>query len=742
LPGQRAIWLVAAAALAPVSTMAQQPPAQKAAPKAAPKAAATAAPKPAPGKSGDSTVQGVTVTGQGGGYRSSIERRSYDVSKDLSTTTGSVADALRNVPSVEVDVNGAVSLRGDANVTIMIDGKPSGMFKGPQAGQALQSLPASQIERVEVVTNPSAAFSPEGSAGIINLVTKKGRGVGGAGSVRANLGSAGRRNVGMSGSYNSNRLTLSGDAGWRQDPQHSVNSDDRQGVDAGTGQTFTSHNEASNRGRLAAWNARVGIDYDLDAATRLSGELSHYDFIFHPNDLQHFEQSGPTGALTEVLDHFGEVRSDRATTAGQLGLRRKFAGDDHMLTVDLTRERSIELRDSRYTNVISLPAAPDDFRLSARHNVLTETELKADYSRPMPAEAKLKLGYDLRREDNRYDSAGVRGTSLADAAPDLSQTNLFFYKQTINAAYGTYEQPFGDWTVLAGLRLEDVRLDLDQVTMAQAIRRDDVQAYPSLHVNYRLSDVQQVTFSYSRRVQHPNPGDLNPFRSVGTFGANQGNPNLKDQDTHAFEAGWQLKDGATFYLATLYYRLNQHGVTDVVTDLGDGVLLFTKQNLSNSRNAGLELVANGKLTKTLSYNLSTNLYWKEINAAGAGLSGRRSAFVAGGRGGLSWQATPKDLIQLNATVNGKQLLPQGYVDPMLITFLGYRHKFSDRLSFVLTAQDLFNGFRYRQTLDTPTLHQITVSRGRIRAAFVGLNWSFGAATKKPQGFDFGGGAPQ
>ena len=138
--------------------------------------APAAKPQAAPGKpaASEATVEGLTVTAESPtAFRSSIDRRSYGVANDLQTTTGSISDALRNIPSVEVDVQGNVSLRGDPNVTILIDGKPSGLFKGEGAAQALQSLPADQIERVEVITNPSAAFSPDGSAGIINLITKK-----------------------------------------------------------------------------------------------------------------------------------------------------------------------------------------------------------------------------------------------------------------------------------------------------------------------------------------------------------------------------------------------------------------------------------------------------------------------------------------------------------------------------------------------------------------------------------------
>src|SRR3569832_334685 len=175
-------------------------PAEKPAPAQKPAAKAKSAAKPAAATKADqgpAAVKEVTVTARTDDFRSAIDRRSYDITKDLQATSGSIVDALRNVPSVVVDVNGNVSLRGDANVKILIDGKPSAMLSGQVAAQTLQQLPASQIERVEVITNPSAEFSPDGSAGIINLVTKKTRKPGTTGGMRANVGNEGRWNGGV-----------------------------------------------------------------------------------------------------------------------------------------------------------------------------------------------------------------------------------------------------------------------------------------------------------------------------------------------------------------------------------------------------------------------------------------------------------------------------------------------------------------------------------------------------------------
>ena len=694
------------------------------------------------------TVPGVTVTGASqNGFRSDIDRKSYGIASDLQTTTGSISDALRNIPSVEVDPQGNVSLRGDSNVTILLDGKPSGQFKGPNAGQALQTLPADSIERVEVITNPSAEFSPEGTAGVINLISKKTRKAGAAGSMRLSLGNQGRKQAGITGSYNSEKLALSGDLNGRYDPQSAGGLDTRQVLDGHGHVLSTSQTINSGSGHLDRWGAHASADYDLDAATRIGADLrfSHTDIDQGPD--AKFQGEDPSGAAVLAFDEPGHFTWGLGDREVQASLRRSFGGSDHTLSVNLSRERLDDVRDQSYDLIPSLPAGPAAFTDLMARNRSDRTELKADYVRPMPANGKLKAGLDVRTDDNRYDNHGFTGGSAASAAPDPTQTNLFLYKQTVAAAYLTYEQPLGDWTVLGGLRLEDVDLHLHQVTTGEVLGTRYFRAYPSLHLSYRISEAQQFSLSYSRRVQRPNPEDLNPFPiQFGPLSFQAGNPDLQPQTTDSFEAGYQYRAGQTFYLATLYYRRNEHGVTSVVSAEPGGVLLTTQENLSNSRAAGLELVANGHLTKTLSYSVSTNLYWNEIEAEAAGplqildFAGRRSAFEVGGRASLTWQPTPNDTFQANTNLNAKRLTPQGFVEPFAITYLGYRHKFSDALFGVVTIQDPFEGVRFRQTSSTPILHDHSDGHVHIRGVFFGVTRNFGAGPKKPRepGFDFGG----
>lgn len=730
----RLVWLSTAALLA----VAPQALAQAARPGPAPAPAKPAADAPA-------TVQGLTVTGQAQQpVRTAIDRRSYSVSGDLQAASGSIGDALRSVPSVEVDVQGNLSLRGDTNVTIMIDGKPSGMFKGSGRAMALQQIPADQIDRVEVITNPSAAFDPDGSAGIINLVTKKGRGVGRSGSVRANLGDSGRRNAGVSVTYNSKKLALNADLAVRHDVQKNLGIDRRTTRDPATGAAIDSLNISQGRGVPNLLTAHATLDYDIDKTTHLSLELDTNQNDYIAKIFEGF-QIGPSGgplALRSLRQ--GKMGFQLGNNEISGGYRKTLPGEDHEFTLNLTYEETAVRNQRRFTYLVGPPTTAGAFEENRYRGEQDHFLLKAEYKRALPGEAKLTAGYQLQYDDNSYDNRGLRGPTEATSIVDPALTNLFLYAQTIHSLYGTYQRPIGDLTFLAGLRLEDVRLETDQTTLRRKDSDDRLRAYPSLHLSYDLGPDQKLTGAYSHRVQRPNPQDLNPFpiyQDAYTYRA--GNPHLQPQQTNSYELAYQYKKNQAFYLATLYYRDNRNAVTDVYSDLGGGGLVITKQNLGSNRTAGLELVANGRITPKLTYNVSGNLYWTQIDAAGLGFPQDRSGTTAQGRANLNWQVTPRDLVQVNTFMTGRRLLPQGYREGWASMNLGYRHKFDDRVAATISVQDVFDTLRFRTVVDTPALQERMNQSVSYRAISVGVTYLFGDTkkAKRDPGFDFGGGGP-
>jgi hypothetical protein len=222
-----------------------------------------------------------------------------------------------------------------------------------------------------------------------------------------------------------------------------------------------------------------------------------------------------------------------------------------------------------------------------------------------------------------------------------------------------------------------------------------------------------------------------------------GNPDLKPVKIDTFEAAWQLRKGPTYYLATVFYRASRDVPSDVFTDLGGGVLLRSRENLGERNAGGLELVANGRITPKLTYNISGNATWNQVDAGNLGFAGKRSDIALSGRGTLNWQVTPKDFLQASGNVVGDQLTPQGRIESFGFLNLGYRHKFTDDFSLVVTAQDVLKTSPFVIVVDTPDLRVRRHSEANIQAVFIGFTWAFGGLGKRPKdpGFDFGGGPP-
>jgi outer membrane receptor protein involved in Fe transport len=697
--------------------------------------------RPAASAPASKTVGEVVVTGQAGApVQVSIDRKSYDVSKDLQAQSGGIADALRNVPSVQVDPQGNVSLRGDPNVTILIDGKPSSLFEGDNKGQALQSMSANSIERVEVVTNPSAEFRADGSAGIINLISKKARGTGVTGALSLMVADGDRFAATASSGFNSKRLTLSGELSVRQDTQKSKAVDDRLTPDPNGGFDALDQEQLTNI-TVNWFSARGSIDYDLTPRTRIGAETHGNYTFFRPDNFTTTVADGPSGALTDSFLRRLTVHQKRSQGEVSANLKQKF-GADGDFTLSLSHDEVVDPRVRSGHAFAEIPAGPDVFDQQRIDNHLHRTELKGDLTQPFADRSRLKLGFDVQHDDNAYRNRGFDGPALT---PDAALTNLFQFRQTISAAYATYERPLGPLTVLAGLRVEDVRIRLDQTTLGRSDENDYLRAYPSLHLGWKLSDTQDLSASYSHRVQRPDPGQFNAFRlEVDPLNFRAGNPDLKPQQTQSFELGYAYRQAPVLFLATLFYRENRDGFGDVLTDLGGGVFLTQPENLATSRSAGLELTLNGKISPTLSYGLSGGVSWTQLDSLGPRFAPTRELVAPGGQGSLTWTASATDLVQLNAFFNPQRLTSQGQVEPLMAVDLGWRHKLSDRLALVVTARDIADSFFIRQSADTPVLIERSKVAFDNRSLRVTLSYSFGGGRPREPGFDFqtsgGGGA--
>jgi outer membrane receptor protein involved in Fe transport len=671
-------------------------------------------------------VETVEVAGRRPTVQNLIDRKTYTIGRDLQSTTGSLSDVLKNLPSVEIDFEGNLSLRGDQSVLVLIDGKSSALLAGNR-GDAMEQIPADSIDRIEVITNPSAQFRPDGSGGIINVITKKNAEPGYSGSLRLNAGSEGRYNMSATGGARFGKYNLSGSLSLRRDKRSREGTDERSRTDTAANLLDMSEQETSNDSRRLTRIAKIGADVDIDKRNRLGATVSYNYRTSDMESREHNVLRDATSAVTEDVERIGLGSGTRKDLQTSMKYVRAFADQGHDFTLEISRGEDRENWQRDYVNAYRFPATPDTFDLLRMKSSEIRTEVSADYVLPLADGSSFKAGYALDNDDNDYDNFGsFLDPSTGSWLVDPAFTNRFRFSQAVHAGYATYQTSFGKLGALAGLRLEQVTLTTNQVTTGQVDKTSYFRAYPTLHLSYDLSKTGQIKLSYSHRVNRPDDEDLNPYPEYhDALNLEAGNPHLLPEETDSFEAGYQYTEDKLNYLLTAYYRNSRDVITEVSRYINPTTLLTTKENLAKSMFAGLEFNANADVGSDLSFTLNGNAYYNEIDPGNLGGGTRKSGLAWSGKIGVDYQLTPKDLFQISANYSAKRLMPQGYRLPGFTANAGFRHDFDGNFSGILTVNDLFDSHKHKSYTETAVLHDVSVGRMRGRIIFVGLVYTFG-----------------
>jgi outer membrane receptor for ferrienterochelin and colicin len=679
-------------------------------------------------------MESVVVTTQKLAVETLIDRKVYSVTADVQSTFGAVSDVLNAIPSVDVDPDGKVSLRGDSNVLILIDGKPSTQFSGSAAGDNLQSIPAKDIERIEVITNPPAQFKADGTAGVINIITRKKRPEGLAGSLQGSLGSGGRSVVGTDASYSSGPLTASVTGGFRHDVRQRMVDSDVHALATPVAQPLDSNSSLNERIRRQVPMVGASAEYALDDRQSVRGSVNWMERGGLRTYTQLNNSATPSGVLTSSSQRMSAGHDPETDHDEKLGFSRKLARPGEEIDISVHRSTSRQREHYDYTNDSFIPpAAPYYNNLNLRED-RTTTELGADYALPFSKMQSLKLGYAFEQDDFRYGNAGnnvdpVTGIQMVD--PNI--TNDFRFRQEINAGYASYQATLGAWSALAGLRAELTHTDAQQLTNNVSNSGSYFRIYPSIHVDRSLSDETTLSFGASRRVSRPDPSYLDPYVDHEyTPNLRSGNANLQPQYTQSYEVGYGFEGRGLAYQVTGYYRRNRDSVTDVTEYLGNGVSLTTKANLPKNDSAGLEFTSSGHIVPKLGYSLSGNLFYGQIDATALGVPGLRSTTGVDAKLKLDYRPTSADSVQLIVTRTDKRLTPQGYVSAINIVNVGYKRQIKTDLTGIVTVSDVFNGQRYERFESTPTFTGDYLRAVRGRVLYVGLIYSFGSTKKDKQ----------
>lgn len=666
-----------------------------------------------------------------------IDRKVYSARADLQSTFGSAADLLAVIPSVDIDPEGVLSLRGDSNVLILVDGHPSTLFSGPAAADNLQAFPASQIERIEILTVPPAQFKVDGTAGIINIVTRRRPPAGLTGTVQTSRGNDGREVLGSDLSDAAGPLNVTVSVGYRRDMrQRSVQSDL---VTPAAGPAPWTDNRSTLDENISRASEPLGIrlQYAPDERRSVEATFSSSDRNASREYAQWNDTLLAAGVFAGAAQRFSAGQDHEADTDALLSFTQHLARTGETLDLSAHRSVSHEAEHYDYLNVPLLPPAAGYRDNLGFRDVEIDDQLDAGYVLPVSKTRTLKLGYAFEKEDYGYDAAGGNVDPRNGAqVPDPQLTDDFRFTEQIHALYASYQAIAGPWNWLYGLRGELARTGTRPT--GELLTASYLRAYPSLHVERSLTDVSTLSFGASRRITRPDPADLDPYIDHEyTPNLHAGNPYLRPQYTQSVEAGYSRDARGSSLSATVYYRRNTDATTFLVENLGQGVTLNTRANLPRSDSAGLEFTASGHITQRLEASASGNLFYSQIDASALGLAGLRSTTGLNGKLRLDWRPAAADQVQLTATRTDRRLTPQGYVTAIDVVNVGYRRQLARGLSLVMTLSDLFDGQHYERVATTPAFSETYVRRVRGRVGYLGIVCTLGSRPGgKPAKFEF------
>lgn len=674
----------------------------------------------------------VEVIGQRSTFVNSIDRKTFNVGQDLMSKSGSVSDLMMNIPSVQVDMDGIVSLRGSENVTILIDGKPSAMMNINRAA-VLQQMSASTVEKIEIITNPSAKFKPDGTSGIINIVLKKNKSLGFNGNITANIGNNNRRNFNILANYNPGKLNIFASFGIRQEDRIRIN--DISSTTFIGSHLVDQYSKSYSLGKSSSTSyiGSVGFEYKLNDKNSFGSSINYNYRGQTKNDKA--VNSLQDKSYNFIYDYdrnlyLPEMESDLESSSF---FQHKFNDKGHELNVNFVTSVSHENEDNHYTNMYRQPYPEIRYDNVLYKRMNNDSELSVEYALPISDDSKFEAGYLLQynRNDNNL-NRDTFNTVLNKWTRDISRSNLFIHTENTHVLYATFEQEIGNFGFLAGVRGEQTYSNANLVTLDSVINNQYTRLYPSLHLSYKLSDIHELQLNYSHRIRRPDEEELNPFPEYQDLNnMRAGNPNLKPEDIHSFELGYQFKKEVTTFLATLYYRSHYNAMTSITKNLGNSVFLSTLENLSKSQSAGLEMIISAAFGKFATLNLATNTFYNTIDASALGFSSNKSNVSWSANANLNLNLSRSTVLQFTSNYSAETLTPQGKRMPSFVLNSGLKQElFKKKAAFILTVSDIFNSNRSTYILDTPGLSRTEIRRRSSQTIYLGLIYNFGSTPKK------------
>ncbi|MFN6092866.1 MAG: TonB-dependent receptor domain-containing protein [Bacteroidota bacterium] len=638
--------------------------------------------------SSQKNLKEVEVQGERADYVNSLDKKIYNVERDLVSTGGTASDVLRNVPSVNVDIDGKISLRGSENLTILIDGKPSSLGGGDKAS-LLQQLPAGSIDQIEIITNPSARYDAEGMAGIINIKTKKDKRSGINGSVTLGAGTRDKYNGGVSFNNRTKKTNLNLSYNFREETRRSSGFSTRQNELAFLYPFEDAQSEGRNQNHNNSIRSSLDINLSNNTTIGLSGGFSERNENKYELNSTVYEDS----IRSELGGFYRTANSSNSNMnlEGGVDIRHVIPGTKREWSGSANYSQSENNDNDYYLTVDSVFSYSTLKRKGQFSTLVTQT----DYTHPINQNAKFETGLKgtFRTSDN--DQVGLNRDGF-----DVANTDHFIYSDEITAAYLQFagkaptifkKDKFVE--LQGGVRVENTKIIGDAVIDVDDFEYNYTNLFPSAAIKYTVKEKSDFQLVYSKRVNRPNPQNLNPFTDISDVrNVRTGNPRLQPEFIDSYEFNYFRKIKEHSVSATLYYRYTKNLISRFRSiDSLTGVSTMTFINYSSSANTGLEIVVKNQFGKSVSSTTTFNYFNNKINGENidAALQSTSNNWTL--RGNINIKASKTTSLQITGMYMSAIRNPQGTFRGMSGIDIGARRDFmKGKLNLSINITDILD----------------------------------------------------
>ena len=550
----------------------------------------------------------IMVVGEKSTMEFDLDKRVFNVGSDISSTGVSALEVLNKVPSVNVDIEGQVQLRGNSGVQILINGKPSVL--ADERTNALGTITADMIESVEVITNPSARYDAEGTAGIINIILKKEENRGLNGSITANTGLPDNHSLGLSMNKRTDHFNLFTQlgAGYRSHPY------DRQSINRDKINNTSLENDGTSYRDEVFYNFTLGTDYHINQYNiiTLSGNFA-YEIEKQPSRTNYTLFNSENQPISTW---YREETTEATNPKWQYDLQysKEFSNHkDHLLLFSAVGSFFGKDQSSEFTNNALTGAVAEYDQRTRTDFQQADYTFKLDYTNPISEAFKIETGgqYLINDVGNDYAVSALEGNEWIE---DPALTNLFEYNQKVLAGYGTGGYQAGPWGIKVGLRIENTNLNTLLTNTNEENTKNYTDFFPSVHTSYKVSDQVSLQAGYSKRIFRPRLWDLNPFFNIrDNYNIRTGNPNLKPEYSDSYELSTIFKLGKASLNSSIFH-LYTTDMVERVTTFDDNVQTTTPQNVGTNHATGIEV--NGKYVPIDWLTFNGDFNWNRYKRSG------------------------------------------------------------------------------------------------------------------------------